>query len=500
MDDVVYQCDGLTEGDIAFLQKVERDLGILADLSRSDVLMYAQLSSDQVAAIAQARPHSIAPVHAGSLLGRIVTSAEQPLVLKTLERGRFSQGNLKLVTTESPIVQKVHPIRSAGEKVIGALSIETNLLEHERHRRRSRVFQQALGFLQQMALRGELEGAQNLSPFGEHDGIMVIDEQKRIQYMSGIATNLYRKIGYVESLMGKRVSSLKTADDNLASIAIKRGHCIEQEVQEGNLIWIKKAIPLATWGDQPTNWRRFLSWPTRNSRPPYQVILTIHDETQARYREQELEVKSAMIQEVHHRVKNNLQTIVALLRMSARRASSEETRQALQEGINRIMSVAVIHEFLSYQESQIINIREVSQRIINQMQQGVLDPEKRIRLDLCGPNVYLPARQATACAMVINELLQNAVEHGYERRSGGTVSVQLADEGDGVTITIQDDGVGLPADFDREQAESLGLQIVQTLVEHDLRGQFELKGGDGVRAVVSFPKLIGGEVLWNGPE
>jgi len=500
MDDVVYQCDGLTEGDIAFLQKIERDLGILADISRSDVLMYTQLSGDQAAVIAQARPHSIAPLHAGSLLGRMVTSAEQPLVWRTLERGRFSQGNLTLIANESLIVQKVHPIRNAEGKVIGALSIETNLLEHERHRRRSRVFQQAFGLLQQMVLRGELEGAQDLSPFGEHDGIMVIDEQKRIQYMSGIATNLYRKIGYVESLVGKRVSSLKTADENLASIAVEKGHCIEQEVQEGNLIWIKKAIPLATWEGRPANWWSFLSWPTRNSRPAYQVMLTIHDETQARYRERELEVKSAMIQEVHHRVKNNLQTIVALLRMSARRAQAEETRLALQEGINRIMSVAVIHEFLSHQESQVINIREVSQRIINQMRQGVLDPEKQIRLDLRGPNVYLPARQATACAMVINELLQNAVEHGYERRPGGTVSVQLIDEGDGVTITIQDDGVGLPADFDREHAESLGLQIVQTLVEHDLRGRFELKGGDGVRAVVSFPKLVGGEEFWNEPE
>jgi len=500
MDDVVYQCDGLTEGDIAFLQKIERDLGILADISRSDVLMYAQLSSDQATVIAQARPHSISPVHAGSLLGRIVTAAEQPLVFRALERGRFSQGNLRVLTTESPIVQKVHPIRNAEEKVIGALSIETNLLEHERHHRRSRVFQRALGLLQQMILRGELEGAQNLSPFGEHDGIMVIDEQKRIRYMSGIATNLYRKIGYVEGLAGKRVSSLKTADDNLASIAVEKGRCIEQEVQDGSRIWIKKAIPLAIWEGQPANWRRFLSWPTRNSRPPYQVMLTIHDETEARYRERELEVKSAMIQEVHHRVKNNLQTIVALLRMSARRASSEETRQALQEGINRIMSVAVIHEFLSHQESQVINIREVSQRIINQMRQGVLDPEKQIHLDLRGPNIYLPARQATACAMVVNELLQNAVEHGYERRPGGTVSVQLVDDGDGVTITIQDDGVGLPADFDRERAESLGLQIVRTLVEDDLRGQFELKGGDGVRAVVSFPKLVGGDEIWNEPE
>ena len=500
MDDVVCQCDGLTEEDIAFLQKIERNLGILADISRSDVLMYAPLSSDEAAVIAQARPHSISPVHAGSLLARIVTSAEQPLVLRTLEHGRFSHGNLKLTTNESPIVQKVHPIRNAEEKVIGALSIETNLLEHERHHRRSRVFQQALRLLQQMVLRAELAGAQNVSPFGEHDGIMVLDEQKRIRYMSGIATNLYRKMGYVESLIGKRVSSLRTADHNLASIAIEKGRCIEQEVQEGNRVWIKKAIPLTTWEGQPAHWRKFLLWPTRNSRPPYQVMLTIHDETEARYRERELKVKSAMIQEVHHRVKNNLQTIIALLRMSARRAHSEETRLALQEGINRIMSVAVIHEFLAHQESQVINIREVSQRIINQMQQGVLDPEKQIRLDLRGPNVYLPARQATACAMVINELLQNAVEHGYERRSVGTVSVRLIDKGDEVTITIQDDGVGLPADFDREHAESLGLQIVQALVEHDLRGQFELKGGDGVQAVVSFPKLIGGEEFWNAPE
>ena len=165
MDDVVYQCDGLTEGDIAFLQNIERDLGILADISRSDVLMYTQLSGVYATVIAQARPHSIAPVHAGSLLGHMVTSAEQPLIWRTLGRGRFSQGNLTLISNESPIVQKVHPIRNAREKVIGALSIETNLLEHERHRRRSRVFQQALRLLLQMVLHGQLEGAQNLSPF-----------------------------------------------------------------------------------------------------------------------------------------------------------------------------------------------------------------------------------------------------------------------------------------------------------------------------------------------
>ncbi len=217
--------------------------------------------------------------------------------------------------------------------------------------------------------------------------------------------------------------------------------------------------------------------------------MTIHDETDARRQEEELQVKVAMIQEIHHRVKNNMQTIASLLRLQSRRAESEEVRRALQEGINRILSVAVIHEFLAHQDARVINIRDVSQRIINQIREGVLDQERGIRLDLRGPNIYLPTQPATVCALVINELLQNALEHGYERQEGGTVTVNLQDDGEQITISVDDDGVGLPEDFDLAQTSSLGLQIVQTLAEGDLKGSFELHGRDkGVSAVVTFPK------------
>jgi two-component sensor histidine kinase len=196
-----------------------------------------------------------------------------------------------------------------------------------------------------------------------------------------------------------------------------------------------------------------------------------------------------MIQEIHHRVKNNMQTIASLLRLQARRTESDEVRRALQEGINRILSVAVIHEFLAHQEARVINIRDVSQRIIKQIQEGVLDAEQHIRLDLQGPNIYLPTQPATVCALAINELLLNALEHGYVRQEGGTVTVNLRDDGEMVTIAVDDDGVGLPEAFDLDQTGSLGLQIVKTLAEGDLRGQFELCGRDkGVSAVVTFPK------------
>jgi two-component sensor histidine kinase len=196
-----------------------------------------------------------------------------------------------------------------------------------------------------------------------------------------------------------------------------------------------------------------------------------------------------MIQEIHHRVKNNMQTIASLLRLQARRAESEETKRALREGINRVLSVAVIHEFLAHQDARVINVRDVSQRIINQIQEGVLDTERAIRLDLQGPNIYLPTQPATVCALVINELLLNALEHGYERQEGGSVTVNLQDDGDLITISVDDDGEGLPEDFDLTQTTSLGLQIVNTLAHGDLKGDFELCGRDrGVSAVVTFPK------------
>jgi two-component sensor histidine kinase len=336
-----------------------------------------------------------------------------------------------------------------------------------------------------MVLAGRLRGATELSPFTEHDGVIVLDTQHRIQYMSGIATSLYRKLGYAGDLVKRRFDDLEGNNHSLAVAALEQGRCIESEVQLGELVWVEKAIPLFTS-------RKKLQRPSKGKSVPQRlegVVLAIRDETDARRQEEELRVKVAMIQEIHHRVKNNMQTIASLLRLQARRAESEEVRRALQEGINRILSVSVIHEFLAHQEARVINIRDVSQRIITQIQEGVLDWERAIRLDLRGPNIYLPTQPATVCALVINELLQNALEHGYERQEGGTVTVNLSDDGEHITIAVDDDGVGLPEEFDLAQTSSLGLQIVRTLAEGDLKGSFEIHGRDeGVSAVVTFPK------------
>jgi two-component sensor histidine kinase len=224
----------------------------------------------------------------------------------------------------------------------------------------------------------------------------------------------------------------------------------------------------------------------------------VHDSTETRRQQQELRVKTALIQEIHHRVKNNLQTIAALLRMQGRRLQQKEAQHAIQEAVNRILSAAVIHEFLSRQDAHVINIKDISQRIVTQMQQGVLSPEKQITFQLEGPPIFLPARQATACALIINELLQNAVEHGFVGRQQGQVKLTLEDEGDKVVVRIHDDGTGLPEEFEFTNGTSLGLQIVQTLVQEDLKGSFHIGNGGGTQVIVTFPKpMFGGEYDWN---
>ncbi|MGC9334157.1 MAG: sensor histidine kinase [Anaerolineae bacterium] len=492
MNSVVQQCMSLEKEDLALVEKILGDLGILADLSRADVLMYCSCSPQRAVVVGQARPHSILPIHDKSMLERQVGFIEEPAVLRALVEGqtgiadvRRPVGNRPGPAKRAPIVQETYPVRTPDGRVVAAVCIETNLIERERHRRRSKVFRRALKQFQQMVLAGDLRCNQALAPFAEHDGVLVVDGQHRIQYVSGIATSLYRKLGYAGELLRRRIEDLELDDNSLLLDALEEARCLQGEVRVGNFVWIKKVIPLF---ERRSRLRRLL-FPGEPARRLDGVLVTIHDETDRRRQAEEIQVKVAMIQEIHHRVKNNMQTIASLLRLQSRRSESEEIRRALQEGINRILSVAVIHEFLAHQEARVINIRDVSQRIINQVREGILDGERTIALDLRGPNIYLPTQPATVCALVINELLQNALEHGYDRQEGGTVTVVLHDDGERITISVEDDGVGLPEQFDLSHTGSLGLQIVKVLAEGDLKGQFELRSRDkGVSAVVVFPK------------
>lgn len=498
----------LSETEIAFVQTIERQMGIMADLSRADVLLYGRLPEHEAGVLAHAQPHSIAHVYSKSQKGRVVSLKEKHEIKRALIHGKRQREQGGYISEGAPVVKQALPIyyppvicshpwkgKQAGKpRVVAALIIVTNLLEYERHRLRNKVFRQALKKLQTMVWCGQLLGTENLSPFGEQDGIIFTDSDGIIRYASGVANNLYRKLGYKDTLIGRHLSHLETEDEELRRLVLAQNRCIEQETEEADRVWIRKVLPLVAYPSAHWRWLKIFKGAMREKR--YGVIITLHDDTESRRQDQELQIKNAMIQEVHHRVKNNLQTIAGLLRMQARRVESDEAKAVLGETLHRILSIAVIHEFLSNESSNIINVKEVSHKIVAQLRQGVLNPDQEIRFEITGESIYLPPRQATACSLIINELLQNAIEHGLAHEKVGLIQINLEDSGDEAMISVIDNGTGLPGDFQIDQTKSLGLQIVRTLVESDLKGQIQLSNSahndKGLSVNITFPKTTYG--------
>ncbi|GAB4448230.1 MAG: sensor histidine kinase [Anaerolineae bacterium] len=519
LDPALLQNLALSEEEQALLKTVEQQMCIVADLSRADLLLYARKGRNEFVILAHAQPHSLAHVYNYGRAGTVISTSHRPEIVQTLANGRVHKDQRSIIAEGAPVVRETLPIyyppapppvprdqanhpspAEAGKRrVIAALVIVTNLIEHERHKFRSELYRRELRKLQAMLLGGLVTGAESLSPFGEQDGILFVDGEGIIQYTSGIAANLYRRVGYIDTLVGRQLKELDTNEDDLRKDALAQMCCLEQEAREGDRYWVRKVIPVLNYTPAHYTWfQRLLQirLPKISG-----VLIVLHDDTEIRRQDEELRIKNAMIQEVHHRVKNNLQTIAGLLRMQARRVKSEEAKVALDEALNRILSVAVIHEFLSSKGSNIINIKEVCSRIVAQFQAGMLSPDKQISFSLSGDPIFLPARQATACSLIINELMQNSLEHGFEGRQQGSITVNLADNGEEVIISVSDDGTGIPAGFTLDQAKSLGLQIVRILVEDDLKGVINLHrnldNGDGLRVEIIFRKTnFEGEEGW----
>jgi two-component sensor histidine kinase len=478
-------CTRLSVADRALLDTVAGHLPLLADLTHADAVLFA-VADDQVVVVAQAQPVPVpSPYALPVAIGRTMAREEAPLVFRVAFDGRVRNQVTTTVIRGAPVLQEVFAIRNEHGSVVGALRSEMLLIEHERQRKRHATFRRAVARARELIVAGRLLGGEKLGRLGVHDGIMIIDSAGRIEYLSAPAEYLYRRLGYADNLVKTQLQELET-NEYICFKAMERGVCLEQRVQEHELVWIKRVVPLVSGGGA--------TWPTLltgHRAVPTGAIVAIEDVTDELQKQQELKIKTAMIQEIHHRVKNNLQTIAALLRLQARRTGNPEVADQLRETIGRIISIAVVHEFLSHEETSVINIHEVSNRILAEVRNGVLDHTRPITLSLEGLRTFsLPAQQATSCALIINELVQNAVEHAFVGLPGGSIVVRLAEQDDSLYIEIQDDGRGLPHDFDPVSQGGLGLQIVRSLVREDLKGQFELANGQGVRAIVSFPKWI----------
>jgi two-component sensor histidine kinase len=313
------------------------------------------------------------------------------------------------------------------------------------------------------------------------DGFIRLDVEGRVVFASPNALSAYHRMGMTAELEGHNLVSVtrplisdpfeaqelaKHVRDSLAG-----GSSMRMEVDASGAAVLMRTLPLVVHGRSVG------------------AAVLIRDVTEVKRRDRALLSKDATIREIHHRVKNNLQTVAALLRLQARRTNNAEGREALIESVRRVSSIAQVHEALSMSVDEEVNLDEVVDKILPIMG-DVATVDSHINIDREGALGVLDADRATALILVITELVQNAIEHAFDTAvEPGRVTIRAERSARWLDVVVHDDGRGLPDGFSLEKSDRLGLQIVRTLVSAELDGSLGMHdaAGGGTDVVLRVP-------------
>lgn len=466
--DICRKTTDLSAAQTESLEEITAALQIVADLAHAQVTLYARAKEPGfLVIVAQAKPHTSFIQYKPNLLGTTVSTAEEPLVWRTIATGEQIRGQREWALGMEVLAMLTFPVPDAGGAVMAAVSFEFNVDDAA-----AGDYDILIETTYQFLLSARLATGTAFRPLTAREGIIILDDRGRVVYANAAAASIYKLFG-VGRIVGRRVYD-RQVNIRLALKAASTRQPQESELEVGNVVLAQRAIPVVH-GNQTIR-----------------TILIVADITEIKKKEKELLIKAAVIQEIHHRVKNNLQTIASLLRLQARRTKSPEVKAALRESVNRILSISVVHEFLSQQDAEFIDVAEVARNILDLVIENMLEPDFNIQTVFNGQRMVLPSDQAISLALAINELIQNSIEHGFVGRREGVIGVDIVPLRDAFQVDIWDNGIGLPADFGQRETNSLGLQIIKTLVENDLGGTFRLSSKNGTRASIIVPRSAEG--------
>ncbi|MDT4938087.1 MAG: two-component system, sensor histidine kinase PdtaS [Pseudonocardiales bacterium] len=490
LSDLITARTSLGDAEVTHLQRLVGEWQLLSDLSFADLLIWVPVTLVEGDAgedtgflcVAQCRPTTGPTAYQNDQVGARLRGERATGLRVALTEGRIYREVEPDWDGDLPLRREAIPIR-AGGVVIAVLGKDANVASARTPSQLELAYLQSAADLSAMVADGTFPGPDAGIEEGSGprvgDGIVRLEPDGTLIYASPNAISAFNRLGVMGNVLGEPIAALTSgvADDPFDSsdlagaiaAAIKGGLPASIEVEGGGATVLFRAVPLRPRGET------------------LGALLLLQDVTELRRRDRQIMSKDATIREIHHRVKNNLQTVAALLRLQARRVSAPEARAALEESMRRVSSIALVHETLSVSMDESVDFDEIVDRLLG-MLADVAGARGRISMRRGGSFGVLPAEVATALVLVITELVQNAIEHAFPDGGEGSVQVDADRQRGELVVTIRDDGVGLPPDFGSENSDRLGLQIVRTLVSAELEGTVEMRshdGGAGTAAVVS---------------
>jgi two-component sensor histidine kinase len=446
------------------LHAVVGEWQLLADLSFADYLMWVRRDDGVLVCVAQIRPNTAPTVLLADAVGTRNEADEMPLVTDAFNSGAIGRQNPAGQQDSLGLNVEAVPVRYNNE-VVAVLTHQTALAARKASPLETAYLDCAGDLLHMLSEAtfpnvGDLAMSRSSPRVG--DGFIRLDETGGVVFASPNAISAYHRMGLASELEGHNLVTITRpligdpfeAQElaNHVRDSLAGGSSMRMEVDAGGAAVLLRTLPLVVHGKAVG------------------AAVLIRDVTEVKRRDRALLSKDATIREIHHRVKNNLQTVAALLRLQARRTNNAEGREALIESVRRVSSIALVHDALSMSVDEEVNLDEVVDRILPIMN-DVATVDTPIRINRVGDLGVLDADRATALIMVVTELVQNAIEHAFDTTTQqGCVTIRAERSARWLDVVVHDDGRGLPDGFSLEKSDRLGLQIVRTLVSAELDG------------------------------
>ena len=468
----------LTDDELGHLQQLIAEWGMLSDFCFADLLLFAPVAggdATRFVVLGQSRPTTNQTLYREDLVGRIIDETERPFVARAWRLGEIVEGEVMVTSPGERARLQCIPVNHRGRQV-AVMTRESAPTVGRRPGELERVYVETFDRFARMLVSGEFPFEGDDSPPQDAprvgDGVMLLDEGGRVEYASPNAVTALHRMGMYSNTEGLRLEELGVHTSGIER-AFSTHLPVTEEIEAPDVIVAVRCLPLLD--------RQRVTG----------AVLLVRDVSELRRRDRLLVTMDATIREVHHRVKNNLQTISSLLRLQARREPPGSGRTALEEAERRIRSIALIHEILSRETGGSVDLNEIIVQLVRVAEEGVFSSDVAVRFRVHGDGGVLPADIATPLGVVLTELLTNAAEHafppGWSQPEGAYVLVSLTNTGTELLVRVHDNGIGWPVGFDIASTPSLGLSIARSLVVSQLNGTLETSNDHGAVSELRIP-------------
>ncbi|MGE7907339.1 histidine kinase N-terminal domain-containing protein [Peribacillus sp. NPDC094092] len=439
----------LLDKDIQVLENLSTNLSLIADLNKANVFIDCPvLERKHAIVVAEACGHSVKSVYDHPVVGKFAYEAFEPAVFYVLRTGKDMFVNRALTQEGAMVQQSVVPIKGECNRVIAVLIMEKVIHEEpETSRQFDRQDQQ-----------------NSLVPEFIEESIFLINNQNRLVYTNPAAINLVSDICMTECVLGETIFDYFPG---LTDVLASKEDILMKEMNIGKKIFQIKKFHLGN----------------RNSD---ETFIIIRDLTELRDKERELISKSVAIREIHHRVKNNLQTVASLLRLQMRIGAPEESKPHLLVSLNRVLSISSVYEIiLASSQVDHVDLLELIRKIGDMIVHTEGHARQSLSIEYGGGELHsIDSDIGISVALVVNELIHNCVKHAFKEGTEGKITVCFQKDGPELEIQVKDDGIG----YSPAVKPTLGLDIIRMTVENDLDGEFSIhRIKEGTLASVRFP-------------